>query len=83
MIAEELIKTINEWHDESDDKRAAVVILIDEAEKDGFLKSDCAILGKNGRILSGLKALMKENEAFNQMVNRANMECFIEKIIEK
>lgn len=82
MNAEEVIKTIKEWH-ESDERRAAVVILIDEAEKDGFLKSDCAILGMNGRIVSGLKSLMKENEPFNQMVKRANMECFIEKIIEK
>lgn len=82
MNAEEVIKTIKEWH-ESDEKRAAVVILIDEAEKDGYLKSDCAILGKNGRIISGLKALMKESEPFNQMVKKAQMECFIEKIIEK
>ena len=82
MNAEEVIKTIKEWH-ESDERRAAVVILIDEAEKDGFLKSDFAILGMNGRIVSGLKSLMKENEPFNQMVKRANMECFIEKIIEK
>ena len=82
MNAEEVIKTIKEWH-ESEERRAAVVILIDETEKDNFLKSDCAILGNTGKIVSGLKALMKENEPFNQMVKRANMECFIEKIIEK
>lgn len=45
MNAKEVIKAIKEWHG-SDERRAAVVILIDEAEKDGFLKSDCAILGK-------------------------------------
>lgn len=83
MKTEEVIKAIKEWHDKSDEKRAAVVILIDETEKENFLKSDCAILGNNGKIVSGLKALMKESEPFNQMVKRANMECFIEKIIEK
>lgn len=32
MNAEEVIKTITEWH-ESDERRAAVVILIDEPKK--------------------------------------------------
>lgn len=82
MNAEEVIKAIKEWH-ESDERRAAVVILIDEAEKDGFLKSDCAILGKNGKIVAGLKALMKGSEPFRQMVKSAQLECFIEKITEK
>ena len=82
MNAEEVIKTIKEWH-ESDERRAAVVILIDEAEKDGFLKSDCAILGNNGKIVSGLKGLMKESEPFKRMVKEAMMKSFIEKIIEK
>ena len=82
MNAEEVIKTIKEWH-ESDERRAAVVILIDEAEKDGFLKSDCAILGNNGKTVSGLKGLMKESEPFKRMVKEAMMKSFIEKIIEK
>lgn len=82
MNAEEVIKTIKEWH-ESDEKRAAVVILIDEAEKDGFLKSDCAILGMNGRIVSGLKSLMNENEPFRNMAKMALTVSLIEKIIEK
>lgn len=82
MNAEEVIKTIKEWH-ESDEKRAAVVILTDEAEKDGFLKSDCAILGKSVRIISGLKALMNESEPFRNMAKMALTGSLIEKIIEK
>ena len=82
MNAEEVIKTINEWH-ESDERRAAVVILIDETEKDNLLKSACAILGNTGKIVLGLKALMKQSEPFSQMVKKAQMEYFIEKIIEK
>lgn len=82
MNAEEVIKAIKEWH-ESDERRAAVVILIDESEKEGFLKSDCAILGKNGRIVSGLKALMNESEPFRGMTKMALTGCLIEKITEK
>ena len=82
MNAEEIIKAIKEWH-KSDERRSAVVILIDEAEKDGFLKSDCAILGKNSRITTGLKVLMNENEPFMNMTNTALVGSLIEKNTSK
>lgn len=82
MNAEEVIKTINDWH-LGDENRAVVVILIDEAEEDGYLKSDCAILGKRGRIISGLKSLMNESEPFRNMAKMALTGSLIEKIIEK
>lgn len=82
MNAEEIIKAIKEWKDGSDE-RAAVVILIDEAEKDDVLKSDCAIVGIRGKIVAGLMNLMKESEPFSQMVKHAQLECLIEKITSK
>ena len=79
MKTEEIIKATQEWH-ESDERRAAIVILIDDAEKDGYSKYAGAILGKNGRIVAGLKSLMKESEIFSQIVKRAQLGCCIEEI---
>lgn len=83
MNAEEVIKAIEEWKDEGEERRAAVVILIDEAEKDGFLESTNAIFGISGKIVAGLSSLMKESEPFSQMVKHAQLKCLIEKITKE
>jgi len=83
MNAEEIIKAIKEWKDESEERRSAVVILIEETDKDNVLKSDNAIVGIRGKIVAGLRKLMKESEPFSQMVKHAQLECLIEKITSK
>lgn len=83
MNAEEVIKAIKEWQDEGEERRAEVVILIKETDKDNVLKSINAIFGIRGKIVAGLSSLMKESEPFSQMVKHAQLKCLIEKIIEE
>lgn len=82
MNAEEILSAISSWKDESKEKRSDIVILIDEIECGTKLSTNAAIIGSHNKIVSSIKAIMKESLPLRQIIEHVIIGCIVEKTIK-
>lgn len=75
------IAALESWHNEDKEKRALVIIAIEDVDKEhGGTKG--AIIGSGKLLVNGIASLMSDNSTFRKIIHKAST-CLVAPSLEK
>lgn len=75
------IAALESWHNEDKEKRALVIIAIEDVDKEHH-NTTSAIMGSGRLLIEGVGSLMKDQPVFRRIVKDASM-CLVAPSLEK
>ena len=83
MINEALQQAIQGWQQEDKEKRAILVIAIEEKERteeERHCETDVAVMGVSQLLVEAVKAVREKGGVVNDLFNKADMSILLEKL---